>query len=184
MPTFFPPLGHHTQATFAPPPDSPSNPFLQLNFIAELGPDEQHLPSGERFELWTDVDEVKDREGGEGGAREWHAVAYELVSATATNDAQGAYRYARILVRAQPQSFAYTLRLVKADGQVIWLGNGGDNGFVEVKEAGDVVGGVAESGPWEGHVARPGDEGVEWTGVAVDMRYAELRSTLMAVPSL
>ena len=165
MPTFRPPLGHTSAATVpsSAGADAERQPYLQLNFLAELAPNE-HVDGV--YELWADIADLDASGHSLAAAGEWHAIPYEQKE-------EGGERYllARPVVHASEGKFAYTLRLVKGNGEVVWLGSGGDNGVVEVKEGGIASGDkekLSVTSAWEGKV--DGGEGLKWTGIAASLQ--------------
>ena len=165
MPTFLPPLGHTSTATFPFPSTSPSptsSPsYVQLNFLAELAIDE-HIDG--HYELWTDLADLESSGEARAATGVWHAIQYDLVEKDGER-----YLLACAVIRAEEATYAYTLRLVKGSGEVHWMGNGGDNGVVRIlgREKGQEA--VVGSGKWEGYTAPEGEGRLEWSGIAATL---------------
>lgn len=166
MPNFRPPLGHASKATF---PSSASGTYLQLNFIASLAPNETVDGS---YQLWTDIHNLGPNGEPTAAKGEWHAIPYDLVESP-----QGRYLVAQPVVTARLESFSYTLRLVKGNGEIIWLGSGGDNGSVSVEEGSEKEDKVF--GERNGEMGS--SEEVKWTGIATSLRSG--RCVLTSSPS-
>lgn len=176
MPTFNPPLGRETNI---PIRSSDADRFVHLRFTVSFEPTEDTSGS---WELWTDIADVDASGTVTTGQGEWRNVTFfdpskirlEGEEAIAQDEPSSSVRVitipstpilpdvlpakvelvAEMVVPALNASYAYTYRRVLSSGEILWLGNGGDNGVVRVIE---------------GEAVEQSKALVEWKGVGIEL---------------
>jgi hypothetical protein len=149
MPQFHPPLAH--TSTIPLPAGETQYPFVNISFLATVA---EHENVSDAWEVWTDLPEL-GKDGivvSQDGV--WRAIPFQAIetSDTATISQVDNRNLPVIHLPAQPQttpqekqlvassivpfrngsSYSYTYRHTLSNGDIQWLGDGGNNGVIQL----------------------------------------------------